>query len=335
MKIKVFMSAIFSGVIMMCCGYSGSNDKVLIPVLSAPWDESMRIIGDGETFYSDFCFFRDKADPPRWHAVGIHQAEMDTMFHAVSDSITQGWALRAPVTSPDPVQRMWAPFAIWNPEGTQAYMYYHHQMPDHRPTNSMRMLVADGPRLENWRNYEGDKLPEEPLLPGITNVVFPGATPRDACIFFDDNVGKYIMYYADQAIMARTSSDLFEWSDPVQVMSTPEPADVYRTAESPFVLYRNGLYYLFVSGFDYGRVALYISEDPFNFGDPAANKISEMSGHAPEIITENGIDYIGGAAIASKPGGQPGEHDMRGVYVQQLKWEEADQATMQKIWRRK
>ena len=105
----------------------------------------------------------------------------------------------------------------------------------------------------------------------------------------------------------------------------------YQAAESPFVLKKNGVYYLWVSGFDYGRMSLYISRNPFRFGDPVANRIAEQSGHAPEIITVNGTDYMACAAVASKFGNPPGAHDLHGVFIQPLEWTKAGEDIMPKV----
>ena len=132
--------------------------------------------------------------------------------------------------------------------------------------NSMRVLAAAGPDLDRWTKY--DVYAEQEAAPGVRNIVFTGPVPRDACIFFDESLDKYIMYYADdapRAIQARTSDDAVHWSEPVPVMGIPDPQEAFVTPESPFVIRRDGLYYLFVSGFDYARVALYVSEDPFDF----------------------------------------------------------------------
>ena len=321
---------------------SGPKDSatILMPRLSVPWSESARILGDsvpGKTFYSDFLLIQDKGSPARWHAVGIHK-DMSTLYHAVADSLFGEWKLQSDIVSADSVVRMWAPFAVWSPKGDSAYMYYHHGMgPDGGDMwNSMRVLAAAGPGLDRWTKY--DVYQEQAPVPGVRNIVFTGAVPRDACIFFDDSLGKYVMYYAENephAILARTSDDAVRWSEPVQVMGTPDPQEAFVTPESPFVIRRDGLYYLFVSGFDYARVALYVSDDPFDFGDPVANKAGEINGHAPEIVEENGRYYIACAHIASEPGMAPGAADLWGTYLQELVWTPATEAESERIFRSK
>lgn len=320
------------------CRSKTTDKPVQMPRLSMPWTEAVRILGDsvpGKTFYSDFLLIRDRETPARWHAIGIHKAG-NTLYHAVSRSLTEGWELLPEITA-EPADRMWAPFAVWSPDSTRAYLYYHHGLglDTTRMCNSMRVLSAPGPGLNDWSSC--DIYGEQPDMPGIRNIAFRGDVPRDACIFFDDSLNRYVMYYADntpRAVLARTSQDAAHWSEPVVVMTTPSPRAAFCSPESPFVLRRDGLYYLFVSGFDYGRVALYVSENPFDFGDPEANKIGELSGHAPEIVIQDGKHYIACAHISSVPGKAPGKADLWGTYIQELQWEPADSAAYAKIVRR-
>jgi hypothetical protein len=113
------------------------------------------------------------------------------------------------------------------------------------------------------------------------------------------------------------------------VLGTPPG---YGGAESVFVLQKNGLYYLWVCGsLDYSVMSLYISRDPFNFGDVVANRIEEQWGHAPEIVRANGSYWIACVAIASVPGLDTAkehnlpvtQHDLEGVWIQPLAWRTA------------
>lgn len=348
MKKITIITTLLAGILIIqsCAKKPVDYNNFLIPELSKPWKESQRILGDGThtdaNFFSDFFFIKDKEQPARWHAIGIYKMHtMQTFYHAVADSLLGKWKFLPEITSADPVDRMWAPFAISNVKGDKAYMFYHHKLnegagSEREQINSMRVLEADYPGLNEWRKLDVYKM--YPEIPDVQNIAFRGGAPRDACIFFDENINKYIMYYADNypnAIRARTSTDVINWSEPVDVMSTPYPSDAYVTPESPFVIYKDGLYYLFVCGFDYALMALYVSEDPFNFGDPKRNKIAEINGHAPEIVCENGKYYIACAHISTEPGKAPGEADLWGTYVQELNWVKAKSGDEEKIVRLK
>lgn len=158
---------------------------------------------------------------------------------------------------------------------------------------------------------------------------------RDFCVFWDDRVGKYLIYYCSSASSGskvRTSDDLIHWSEPKTILTEPA-GDPHGYSESPFVLYRNGYYYLWVSGIDYSHTSLYISEDPFNFGDAIANKIEDTPGHAPEIIANKGIDYMACSMVSTYPGKYPSDHDLEGIFIQTLRWEKADKEMAKRVTR--
>jgi len=131
----------------------------------------------------------------------------------------------------------------------------------------------------------------------------------------------------------RTSNDLLQWSEPVTVLKAP-PADQHGYTESPLVLYRDGYYFLWVSGIDYSRVSLYISEDPFNFGDAIANRIEEQPGHAPEFASVEGKDYLACSMVSTVPSATPAAHDLDGILIQPLRWDKPDEGMEKRVTRK-
>ena len=93
-------------------------------------------------------------------------------------------------------------------------------------------------------------------------------------------------------------------------------------------------YYLWVSEIDYSRVSLYISEDPFNFGDPAANRIEEQPGHAPEIASSGGRDYMACSMVSTVPSATPAAHDLDGILIQPLRWDKPDRGMEARVTRK-
>jgi hypothetical protein len=289
--------------------------------------------------YSDFALIQDKSN--RWHCLGTfgespgsygsgyELSDGYTLFHAVGNSLQAPMTLsdKIPYRIPSPQAYMWAPAAIWNRDCTTAFLFYFHYLGSSEFTNNcVRLLTSSAPDLAAWRPYDGTALAE-------TNLVFRERDDRDFCVFWDDRLGAYLMYYAcagtypglpglNTIVRVRTSKDLLHWSDPTTVMGPPPGG--YQCAESPFVLCRDGYYYLWVSGIDYSRVSLYISEDPFNFGDPAANRIEEQPGHAPEIVTDRGRDYMACSMVSTVPSASPAAHDLEGILIQPLRWDKPD-----------
>ena len=101
--------------------------------------------------------------------------------------------------------------------------------------NSMRVLAAAGPDLDRWTKY--DVYAEQEAAPGVRNIVFTGPVPRDACIFFDESLDKYIMYYADDAPRSYTGPHVGRCGTLVRavpVMGIPDPQEAFVTPESPF-----------------------------------------------------------------------------------------------------
>ncbi|MBE7066261.1 MAG: hypothetical protein E7385_01780 [Ruminococcaceae bacterium] len=307
------------------------ENEMYVPQLSTTWYNAQKIVGeDGSEFLSDFLLIKDTKS--RWHCIGIGgQGHIqDSFFHAIGDDLLAPFTYTDRVysngsTSLSTTDWMWAPYAIYTKDGKTAYMYYHHQTKSHR--SEMRMLQSVDPTLEQWIPANINDLEEN-------CIAFTGDSCRDACVFYDEEACKYLMYYATVNICLRTSDDLIHWSEPTIVMTPP---DGFQAAESPYVVKRHGYYYLFVSGYDYGRVAVYASKDYSDFGHPVRDLLGELNGHAPEIVSVDGKDYIACAAINATdgkdvyPGGKPGEHNISGVYIQELKWVPKSQAQWLKL----
>jgi len=310
--------------------------ELRIPRVTKPWKEALRLVGDGKPLYSDFALIKDQRD--QWHCIGTFGESPDTLgsgyvlsdgyalFHAVGSSLNAPMTLldKIPYQIASPQAYMWAPAAIWNRDRTTACLFYFHYLGSSEcKENCVRLLTSNSPDLKAWHPYDGADLPER-------NMVFRERDDRDFCVFWDDRLGSYLMYYAcagtyaglpglNTIVRVRTSKDLLHWSEPVTVMGPPPG---YQCAESPLVIYRAGYYYLWVSGIDYSRVSLYISEDPFNFGDPTANRIEEQPGHAPEVVSDQGQDYMACSMVSTGPSATPAAHDLEGILIQPLRWDE-------------
>lgn len=151
----------------------------------------------------------------------------------------------------------------------------------------------------------------------------PYLNSRDAMVFRLDSLwacyycGSYPPATYQGAVFCRTSADLVHWSDSQMVnaggsaSSPPTPFD----AECPFVLERNGWYYLFRNQV-YGPFALntqYASKNPFDFGVGTDRcKIGTLPVAAPEIVQIGGQYYL--AALNPL---------LDGIRVTRLRW--ADQ----------
>ena len=320
---------------------------ILIPRPGKPWGHSLQIVGHEDKFHNDFTLVKDAEGT--WHCIGTggRDGSWDTLFHAVGSSLHKPFEYLPKITSrtdPEAVH-MWAPFVIRKDDNT-AFLYYSHlrgsvdqymkdrDLWDWGRQFELRLMVSKTPDLRTWHPYAGTGLERE-------NVVFQDSTVRDPCIFWDEQHQRYFMYYTvslpapggdgglEGAICVRTSKDLLYWSAARTAMTTPPG---YTLAESAFVLPRNGLYYLWVCGYDYGRMSLYISESPFEFGDPVDNRIMEQAGHTPEIVTEDGVDYMACAHIG--PGNLENSPNamVLGIHIQAIEWSAANTEEASKVF---
>jgi hypothetical protein len=120
----------------------------------------------------------------------------------------------------------------------------------------------------------------------------------------------------DSAIFCRTSHNLKHWSE-AMIVSAGGIADTQCNwyggdAECPFVVHRDGLFYLFRNQL-YGRPSLntqYASPNPLNFGVGHDEfRIGTLEVAAPEIILHEGQYYI--ASLLPS---------LKGIQIARLKW---------------
>lgn len=122
--------------------------------------------------------------------------------------------------------------------------------------------------------------------------MFPMCYPADPYVFYEDGI--YTMVYVTENLYYRTSSDLLHWSDERLFQANPFCSSA--SQESPCLFKKHGRYYLTWCIYD-GQNGCYDNRT-YVF---AANSLTEFSGktpiamlkgHAPEIVSENGQDYI-------------------------------------------
>ena len=140
-----------------------------------------------------------------------------------------------------------------------------------------------------------------------------GGSARDPSLLQIDST--YLMTYCiDDRVEARTTQDLWNWSEPRTVLRMPTGI----APESPCLIAHNGTFYLFVCGWDgdwdgtsvqgayQHQTWVYQSDDPARF----AREVATLQAHAPEVIrSEDGRWYISSA-----------EWPQRGVSLAELVW---------------
>jgi beta-xylosidase len=152
---------------------------------------------------------------------------------------------------------------------------------------------TDGKVFQRVRNTRG----QPDRFSGPYNNTRDAMVLRSNGLFFCYSMGSWPSPPHLSAIFCRTSADLAHWSEPMIVSAggiastPPSPAD----AECPFVVERNGWYYMFRNQI-YGPNALntqYASRNPLAFGvDDDRYRIGTLPVAAPEIILSQGQYYI-------------------------------------------
>lgn len=267
-------------------------------------------VGQADTWYiNDHCFI--KAEDGLWHMFGITQTEpakpLEEKFfaHATSwDLLASQWERQEPVLEAvnDPWQEthVWAPHIIRH-DGLY-YMFYCAGGPDHA---HYRIHLATSPDLWTWTRH-----PANPML-------IDGFDARDPMVL--RVADRWIMYYTatsqpeggNYIVTTVTSDDLINWGDKRTVFTHPKVGTYGGPTESPFVVQRDGRFYLFVcTNEPYNTSAVYESSDPLSWR--IEDVVGEFPSHASEVVE----DPDSGQWYLSRAG-----WDQGGLYLAPLDWQ--------------
>jgi beta-fructofuranosidase len=230
---------------------------------------------------NDHCFIYG---PDRlWHVYGIthvfpfefYKDPGRNLLHATAPSLYGPWTKQAPALVAD-YERfgellLWAPHVVPFEGGYR--MFVCAGSPDHE---AYRIHSNTSQDLWHW-----ERDPWNPL-------VCDGFDARDPMVLRDGD--RWILYYTanstpsggNHVVKAMVSNDLRSWSAPLVVFTHPRVGDFAGPTESPFVVQRSGVYYLFVCDADV--IHIYESSDPlaWRFED----HVGEVAAHAAEIVQD-------------------------------------------------
>jgi Glycosyl hydrolases family 43 len=186
---------------------------------------------------------------------------------------------------------LWAPHVIRS--GTRYYMFYaggHITSSGAVDKVAAEINLAWSDDLYTWTRSE-----EGPLFTD-------GYEARDPMVFWDAPRSRWIMYYTATAdptrssahiVAYRTSTDLLHWGPRNIAFTDPgSPGTDAGGTESPYVVQRNGWYYLFIGPRpyqiylppDYPGTEVYASQDPTNFS--VSQQVGHLAAHAVEVIDD-------------------------------------------------
>jgi Glycosyl hydrolases family 43 len=265
-------------------------------------------VGEKEPWYlNDHCLIR--ANDGTWHLFGItHKEPADPdhesfFLHATAPDVKGPWKKQAPVMHIDPAFNetvVWAPHVVAH-DG-KYWMFYCAGGKDHE---QFHIHLATSPDLVHWTRHPGNPM------------IVDGYDARDPMALHDGN--QWILYYCatetpkggNHVVKAVTSADLVHWSQPRIVFRSPEKGTFGGPTESPFVVPRNGKYYLFVcTNEPYNNSAAYVSDSPLLF-DPA-KIVMNFPAHGAEVIRTPDERWF-----VSTCGWEQG-----GLYLAELHWDD-------------
>ncbi|MBQ8341974.1 MAG: hypothetical protein IJY22_06355 [Clostridia bacterium] len=160
------------------------------------------------------------------------------------------------------------------------------------------------------------------------------AAHRDHFVLRLDD-GTYLMYVCGVyqkrgAISCFSSEDLLAWRFEGYALTSGEQAPLHPAwgaMESPFVVKKDGEYYLFITYTDcsdktYNDTLIFCSRDPLHFGEyngegEGAKPITKIYAHAPEVLEVDGKWYITTCGWRRKPTPHTGA-----VSIAPLEWGE-------------
>ena len=257
-----------------------------IPYIASDWNILFKPEKQGN-YINDHSIIQ--ATDGKWHLFGITSfgggSYNERYFaHGIGDG------LRAPMLEANRVidrgTPAWAPCVIR--KGDDFYMFY-------GPSPTQLAISFD---LYEWYNY-----------PVVLKNEPPMGAHRDHFVL---QVGKnrYLMYVVGVrqkkgAVSVFSSRNLLQWSFEGFALTSGDDAPLkpgWGAIESPYVIKKDGLYYLFVTYTDcsketYNDTLVFTSDDPKRFGEynggkGGAQPITKLHVHAPEILQVDGQYYI-------------------------------------------
>ncbi|MFB6660057.1 family 43 glycosylhydrolase [[Kitasatospora] papulosa] len=129
--------------------------------------------------------------------------------------------------------------------------------------------------------------------------LFRGLVARDPMVLRTG--GEWVMYYTElsgpgghHVVACRRSADLRHWGDPRVVFTDASTEAKVSVTESPYVVERDGWYYLFIGPRNgYEGTDVLASRDPFRFG--LDGSVGHVPGHAVEVVRDGETWYASAA----------------------------------------
>ena len=263
-------------------------------------------------YVNDHCIV--KGSDEKWHLYGITSFEGSPrceryFVHGIGESLDNEFVEVG--RSIDRGTLAWSPCVVNKDENY--YMFY-------GPSPTSLAVSFDMYEWFGTNVY----LKDEPLM-GAHRDHFVLKLAEDQYLMYVSGV-----YHKRGAVSCFFSHDLLTWQFESFALTSGENAPLkpaWGAFESPFVIKKDGLYYLFITYTDsvndstYNDTFVFCSDDPKHFGEyngdaGGAKPITVLQAHAPEVIEDHGKFYITTCGWNNKPIPNKGA-----VSIAPLEWE--------------
>ncbi len=315
----------------------GPFQKIYEP--SPPWPvvEGSPVPSAEHWHVNDHCFARGRDGT--WHMFGIvavnpgFRARLSSMGHATAGKLTQKpWVTQKPPFQRDDEEVLWAPHIVSH-QGVY-HMFYCSGNRDRKRTsqehNRQPYFISLRTSTDLWNWSPQVELWVETPQTGWARFQ-EGYQARDPMVLWNPAEQAWVMYYTVtenpdggyHIVACRTSHDLVHWSGRSVAYRDSHVGTEFGPTESPFVVQRDGGFFLFIGPRPYDRKFPqgrnwehpgYVGTDVFysrrwnEWTD--ADYAGHIHGHALEVVQdENGKSYVSSAGIAQG-----------GLFLAELHW---------------
>lgn len=188
-----------------------------------------------------------------------------------------------PIDESEGTEYVGAPAVIWH-EASSSYVMVVETM----LKNTRRLEICWSTDLINWERSRTPILPRNLWISSRDPQIIARPDGSYWVIVVSHNIeGK-----KRSQIVRFETKDFINFSDPIEILGIDDN-NFATLLESPFIVERNNLWYLFFTYAHkkYAETIVVVSDDPAHF-DYHKNTVTTLFGHAAEIFTYNGIEYI-------------------------------------------
>lgn len=296
-KLFLLLLLAYAAVSCECSTPIGEQAKEpAIPVLAG---ESRKMIDakpdfitdESRWFTNDHCFIEDKEGKLHWFGINNpYPPEGKELYryhpylgHCTTTGSVMDWKREAfAINESKGTEYIGAPYVVWHEESQRYAMVVEvwHE------TRRLKVYWSDD--LYDWKPQEGYILPETLWIGTRDPHIMKGTDGK----YWIHVVGTGNKGVKQTQVIRIKTKDFVNFEEPETILGIND-CTWATLVESPFLVERDGLWYLFFTYAHrrYAETLVVVSDNPDHF-DYENNTITTLFGHAAEIFTYKGQEYI-------------------------------------------